>query len=107
MKILATIPGKYSRPAYIIEAHTDEVASLTMLSSVYGHVVVTNAAGDQVSRKVEELAAGDVIDPAVSEQRRNALAEYVNARDEIKKATAVMRGALTKLEGITTPIAIP
>lgn len=78
-----------------------------MLSSVYGSVVVNDAKGGQATRKVEALAVGDVIDPAVSEQRRVALAEYINARNEIKKATAVMRGSLTKLEALTTPIEIP
>lgn len=109
MKIIAIIPKDRDAGTglkYIAEVEAAEVINLTMLGSVYAEIPVINDGVKNV-RKVDELQIGDYIDPKETDQRRVAFAEYINARKEIEKAMASLRGAMTKLQNITTPSEIP
>lgn len=108
MKIIASIPGQpYQNPTYIAEVTADEIANLSLLTSTYGEISVHDHHGGVQSRKFDGFQAGDVIDPKAAIERREALAAYVNSRQEIEKAMSSLRGAMTKLQNLTTPSEIP
>jgi hypothetical protein len=109
MKILAVIPktsGSNVRK-YIAEVEVGEVANLTLLSSTYKTLPITCLNGFETERKIDELEVGDETSAELAREAREAFARYVNARHEIEKAMANLRGSMTKLQNLTTPSEIP
>ena len=96
MKVLATTPVKYGDPIFIAEITSDELACLVSLSN-YSEVTAKAADGKIVSRKIVELQAGDAIDSSLFKAHSKDAYSMRSAREDISKASATMRGALTKL----------
>lgn len=100
MKIIATIPIPYAGPRFVLEASSDELASLC-LKGAYQNVKATDKDGKIVERAIKEIQAGDEIAPDVSSAVRDSVAQFLSSRQEIETAMKTLRGAMTKLSNLT------
>lgn len=103
MKVIAVIPKQYSENDYILQLNADELAAIAFLTSSYYEVkVVNNIEKREYVRKIKELQVGDIIDKEWSKDIREQLSYYISNRTEIEKSFTTLRGAMTKLENLTT-----
>jgi hypothetical protein len=101
MKIIASIPQKYGSTRFVIEATTEEVATLCLNSDHYPKVNATDKDGKVMVREFDKLEPGDEISPDVSKTVRETVRGFLASRSEIESAMRTLRGAMTKLSNLT------
>lgn len=108
MKILATIPqSSRNEINFIAELTADEIRNITLIDSCYGKVDAIDSKGLIRKCEVEELQAGDTLDPKQAHIRMNAYAEWVNSRVEVEKSMKTLQKAMTRLQNTVAPLEIP
>ena len=96
MKILAATPVNYSRTKYIAELNSDELSALTTFRT--NEITVTDAAGTLILKNKDKLESGDTISEDYSKETLETIRCLINQKDEINKAFASAKGAMTKVQ---------
>ena len=96
MKILAANKQPNGRTIYIAQLDADELRAITVLHP-YGKIPVTEESGAVGERDADDLKPGSVIDPECSRERVQTIASAIEAREEIEKAFASLRGSFTRV----------
>lgn len=104
MEIIALIPStRGDADSYIVKLHRSELAALTVVNC-YGSIPVK---GCEKPRLPGELQVGDIVDSSAALSAARELSEFSNAREDMKKSAAVMRGALTRVETLLAKLQAP
>jgi hypothetical protein len=106
MEIIALIPSVANgreTDSYIVKLHRCELAALAVLAR-YGEIPVK---GREKPKRSDELQVGDIVDCSVAIDAAAELAAFSASREEVKKSTAVLRGALTRIENTMAQIVAP
>lgn len=81
----------------IVEMSSEELSSLAATSDFSG-IEVKDKDNAIVKRDAfYKLEAGDFIDPSVFNEHNHKISELKNAKSDISKSAATLRGSLTKL----------
>lgn len=96
MKILAATPVNYSRTKYIVELNSDELAALTTFNG-YRDITITDAAGVLKQKDKDKLESGDTVAEDCAKETLEKIRQIIDSKDEINKAFASAKGAMTKV----------
>lgn len=103
MKILAATPQQHRDTIYIAEITSSELSAILAVGH-YDDLPVTSATDHNHKRDRNALLAGDVVDTKSITDAADDIRELRNQRNEITKAFATLRGAITKVENKIHPI---
>lgn len=101
--LIPSVPNSRETDSYIVKLHRSELAALAVLHR-YGEIPVK---GREKPKRSDELQVGDIVDCSVAIDAADELAAFSASRKEVKKSTAVLRGALTRIENTLTQIKAP
>lgn len=103
MKILAATPSKnYGETTYIAELKSSELSGILAIGS-YDEISASDVHDNKVSRKPNELVAGDTIEPTTITFAAGEIRSLRSQKAEMDKAFSTLRGAITKVQNIILP----
>lgn len=103
MKILAATPSKnYGETTYIAEFKSSELAAILAVDT-YDQIDALDANKNKVTRKRDELVAGDVVNQTTITSAADNIRILRSQKSEIDRAFSSLRGAMTKVQNIILP----